>query len=110
MKFCDECGSMMQTEGDKWVCQSAECDYAELRDSATEQEMTTTQGQEGSTVVDMSDVDESEVGPTVEQKCPECDEVQTVRYEMKQIRSADESETRFFTCTVCGKKWREDDH
>ncbi|MFW5949411.1 MAG: transcription factor S, partial [Halolamina sp.] len=22
----------------------------------------------------------------------------------------DESETRFFTCTECGHKWREDDH
>jgi DNA-directed RNA polymerase subunit M len=29
---------------------------------------------------------------------------------MKQIRAADESETRFFTCTECGHKWREDDH
>ena len=107
MEFCDECGSMMKTEGDKWVCPNG---HEKLRDEAKEAAMTTTQGQESGEVVDVSDVDDSEIGPTVEQKCPECDEVRTVRYEMKQIRSADESETRFFTCTVCGHKWREDDH
>jgi DNA-directed RNA polymerase subunit M len=31
-------------------------------------------------------------------------------YEMKQIRAADESETRFLECVKCGHKWREDDH
>ncbi|SHH21393.1 transcription factor S [Halobaculum gomorrense] len=108
MNFCDECGSMMKADDDTWVCGS--CGHEELRDEATEAGMTTTQGQEGSAVVDVSEMDQSEIGPTVEQKCPECDEVQTVRYEMKQIRSADESETRFFTCTECGQKWREDDH
>ncbi|ERG99251.1 MAG: transcription factor S-II (TFIIS), partial [Haloquadratum sp. J07HQX50] len=40
---------------------------------------------------------------------PECGH-DKARYEMKQIRAADESETRFFTCTECGHKWREDDH
>jgi DNA-directed RNA polymerase subunit M len=29
---------------------------------------------------------------------------------MQQIRAADESETRFFICTECEHKWREDDH
>jgi DNA-directed RNA polymerase subunit M len=29
---------------------------------------------------------------------------------MKQIRAADQSETRFFTCPDCEHKWREDDH
>ncbi|MEF8802329.1 MAG: DNA-directed RNA polymerase subunit M, partial [Halolamina sp.] len=24
MEFCDECGSMMHTEGDTWVCRSCE--------------------------------------------------------------------------------------
>jgi DNA-directed RNA polymerase subunit M len=108
MQFCDECGSMMKTEDDRWVC--GNCGNETLRDSATEANMVTTEGQQATEVVDVSDVDESEIGPTVEQKCPECDEVRTVRYEMKQIRSADESETRFFTCTECGHKWREDDH
>jgi DNA-directed RNA polymerase subunit M len=107
MEFCDECGSMMKTDGDKWVCGS--CGYEKLRDSASEGAMVTKQGQEASEVVDMSDVDDTEIGPTTTVQCPECGN-DRARYEMKQIRSADESETRFFTCTECGHKWREDDH
>lgn len=53
--------------------------------------------------------EESDTRPTTNEDCPECDN-DKVYYEMKQIRAADESETRFFECTDCGKKWREDDH
>jgi DNA-directed RNA polymerase subunit M len=107
MKFCDECGSMMKTEGDVWVCGS--CGYEERRDSETEEGMVTTQGQEETEVVDMSEADDEDIGPTTDARCPECGN-DRARYEMKQIRAADESETRFFTCTECGHKWREDDH
>ncbi|MBX0293560.1 transcription factor S [Haloarcula nitratireducens] len=108
MQFCDECGSMMKTEDDRWVCGS--CGNEELRDSAAEQEMAvTTQGQEESEIVDTSEVDAEEMGPTTSTRCPECGNDRAY-YEMKQIRAADESETRFFTCTECEHKWREDDH
>lgn len=53
--------------------------------------------------------DESDSRPTTSEKCPECGHEKSY-YEMKQIRSADESETRFFECVECGYKWREDDH
>ncbi|WP_255150735.1 RPA12/RPB9/RPC11 RNA polymerase family protein [Halorarius halobius] len=109
MRFCDECGSMMHTEGDAWVCRS--CGHETLRDSEQEAAMTTTQGQSDDGPVDMSDVDDAEVGPTTKQQCPQPDcDGERARYEMKQIRAADESETRFFTCVECGHKWREDDH
>ncbi|RNJ26691.1 transcription factor S [Halosegnis longus] len=109
MQFCDECGSMMHADGDTWVCRS--CGYEELRDSASEGAMTTTEGQEDDDVVDMSEVEDTEIGPTTDARCPnpDCDG-ERARYEMKQIRAADESETRFFTCVECGKKWREDDN
>ena len=97
---------MMKTEGDKWVCPNG---HEKLRDKAKESTMTTTEGQQGSAVVDMSDVDDAEIGPTTRAICPNCGH-DRARYEMKQIRSADESETRFFTCVECGQKWREDDH
>lgn len=100
---------MMHADDAAWVCRS--CGHEEPRDSADEREqgMTTTQGQEQSEVVDMSDVSAEEIGPTTATRCPECGH-DRARYEMKQIRSADESETRFFTCTECGHNWREDDH
>jgi DNA-directed RNA polymerase subunit M len=105
MKFCDECGSMMQTEGDKWVC--TQCGHETLRDEAAEAEMVTTQAQEESEII------ESGGGtsglPTTTAQCPECGNDEAYWY-MQQIRSADESETRFFVCTECEHKWREDDH
>jgi DNA-directed RNA polymerase subunit M len=109
MEFCDECGSMMRTDGDSWVCGS--CGFEKARDSATEAAMVTTEGQQESEVIDTSEVDAGEIGPTTTVKCAndDCDSM-TARYEMKQIRAADESETRFFTCVECGQKWREDDH
>ncbi|WP_123538807.1 transcription factor S [Halosimplex salinum] len=108
MNFCDECGSMMKTEGDAWVCDS--CGAEERRDEAEEAKTAvTTQGQEESEVVDTSDVDAADMGPTTETRCPECGNDRAF-WEMKQIRAADESETRFFTCTECEHKWREDDH
>lgn len=98
---------MMHADDAAWVCRS--CGHEEPRDSDGERSMTTTQGQEQTEVVDMSDVAAEEIGPTTKTRCPECGH-DRARYEMKQIRSADESETRFFTCTECGHNWREDDH
>ena len=107
MEFCDECGSMMKTEGELWICES--CGNEQPRDVETEGTMVTTQGQQESEVVDTSDVDAGEMGPTTQARCPECENDRAF-WEMKQIRAADESETRFFTCTECEHKWREDDH
>jgi len=43
MEFCDECGSLMHTEGDRWVCRS--CEHEAPRDSQAEAAMTTQDGQ-----------------------------------------------------------------
>ena len=82
MEFCDECGSMMKTEGDAWVCGS--CGAEKRRD-------------------------EESALPTTEAHCPNCGN-DRARWYMQQIRAADESETRFFICTECDHKWREDDN
>lgn len=106
MNFCDECGSMMKTQGDRWVC--ASCGFETARDTEQEQQMVTTTGQEESEVVDMSEA-EDQARPTTTVICPECENDEAYWY-LQQIRAADESETRFFICTECEQRWREDDH
>jgi len=106
MEFCDECGSMMKTEDGVWVCGS--CGHEKGRDQEKEEQMVTTTGQEETEVVDISEA-EDQGRPTTTAQCPECDNDQAYWY-MQQIRAADESETRFFVCTECEHKWREDDH
>jgi DNA-directed RNA polymerase subunit M len=105
MEFCDDCGSMMKTEGDKWVCSNG---HEKLRDSAKEATMVTTTEQEKSEVIDVSDAEDRGL-PTTTVHCPNCGHDEAYWY-MQQIRSADESETRFFVCLECEQKWREDDH
>lgn len=106
MEFCDECGSMMKTEDGEWVC--ANCGFTKSRDTATEEAMVTTEGQEESEIIDISDAEDRGL-PTTDVECPECGNDSAYWY-MQQIRSADESETRFFVCTECEHRWREDDH
>jgi DNA-directed RNA polymerase subunit M len=46
--------------------------------------------------------------PTTTVRCEECGN-NTAYWWLRQLRSADESETRFFKCTKCGCTWREYD-
>jgi len=106
MEFCDDCGSMMKAEEEFWVCQAADCDNRTLKDPDAEYVLTDDQ--------EASEVIETEVGgggslPKTDARCPECGNDEAFWY-MQQIRAADESETRFFVCTDCEHKWREDDN
>jgi len=46
--------------------------------------------------------------PTIKAHCSECGNDKAYWW-LRQLRSADESEVRFFRCTKCGKTWREYD-
>lgn len=46
--------------------------------------------------------------PTTRVRCKACGN-NTAYWWLRQLRGADESETRFFKCTKCGKTWREYD-
>ena len=52
MEFCDDCGSLMTPQDGVWVCPNG---HEKARDSEKEKSMVTTEGQESSEVVDMSD-------------------------------------------------------
>lgn len=104
MKFCDACGSMMRTEGDRWVCGA--CANEEPRDSEAEAAMTTQseqQDHEAPPVVDGTQ-DDTE---TVEKPCPAegCDS-EEAHYETRP-KPGGSYEVRLFTCVGCGHTWRE---
>ena len=103
MEFCDDCGSMMKADDGAWVCGSC----GETKGRGDGDEFVVTEGQQVTEVIESSA--EGSGLPTTEVVCPECDNNKAHWY-MQQIRSADESETRFLICTACGHKWREDDH
>jgi len=105
MEFCDECGSMMKAEDELWVCGS--CGNKTPKDP--EANYVVTEDQEASELIETSKGDEESALPTTGAHCPECGN-DRARWYMQQIRAADESETRFFICTECEHKWREDDN
>lgn len=93
----------MKTQDELWVCTS--CGNTKPRDPDADYVLT-----EDQEVQEVIETGESESNlPTTEVECPECGNDRAHWY-MQQIRAADESETRFFICTECGHKWREDDH
>ena len=104
MEFCDDCGSMMKANDGNWVC--ASCGFEKPKGDTSG--FVVGEKQEKSEVVDVSDAEDKGM-PKTTVKCPECGNMEAYYY-MQQIRSADESETRFFICTECERKWREDDH
>lgn len=45
--------------------------------------------------------------PKTKIKCPKCSNNEAY-WILRQMRGSDEPESRFYTCTKCGLKWRED--
>jgi DNA-directed RNA polymerase subunit M len=50
--------------------------------------------------------DKIDVLPKTKVPCPKCENNEAF-WILRQMRGSDEPETRFYTCTKCGYKWRE---
>jgi len=103
MEFCDNCSSMMTPEGELWICSDCDTTRAKHPDA----EYVLTEDQEASEIIESAGGTEGL--PETDAICPECGH-DTAYWYLQQIRAADESETRFFVCTDCEHKWREDDN
>jgi DNA-directed RNA polymerase subunit M len=55
----------------------------------------------------IEDKEKEDVLPKIRIKCPKCDN-NVAYWILRQMRGSDEPESRFYTCTKCGHKWRED--
>ena len=105
VQFCDECGSMMQPEGEEMVCSS--CGARTGKDEDRAAEFVSTEEQSGEQVIETEEGANFEGKPTSDDvTCEECGHGEAW-YTIKQTGSADEPPTRFFKCTECGHRWRE---
>jgi DNA-directed RNA polymerase subunit M len=102
MDFCPRCKSIMVPKEGKLICRK--CDYSMPKSSGGSMVSRTNQLHRVVPVLE----EESSGLPTTTAKCPECGNNRAYWW-LRQLRSADESEVRFFRCTKCKKTWREYD-
>lgn len=102
--FCEKCGKLLKNKDGSFMCTSCgweKTDKGEVRmhhvDKRKEKE-----------IVIVDDTDAIRTLPTIEVKCPKCNNGEAFWW-LRQLRSADESEVRFFRCTKCAHTWREYD-
>lgn len=99
MEFCPKCKSMMIPIKNVYKCRK--CDFEKPKEG--QGFVSKTERKEREVTV----LDQREMGmPTTRAKCEECGN-DTAYWWLRQLRSADESEVRFFRCTKCGNTWRE---
>jgi len=55
----------------------------------------------------IEDKEKTDVLPKTRVKCPKCGNNEAY-WILRQMRGSDEPESRFYTCTKCGYRWRED--
>jgi DNA-directed RNA polymerase subunit M len=88
---CRKCGYIRKIE-------QADTDKVNKKRMRTEKEIMIVDDEE----------DKIKTMPTIQIKCPKC-ENNLAFWWLRQLRAADESEVRFFRCTVCSHTWRQYD-
>jgi len=102
--FCPKCQGLMIASAGQMKCRK--CGYIRQITDKDDLKRTKLRKEKEITIVD--DTEEIATLPTIKAKCPECGN-NTAYWWLRQLRSADESEVRFFRCTKCSKTWREYD-
>lgn len=104
MEFCPKCKSMMFPSSGKLECRK--CGYVKEQRASSEGLVSKSKQTEREVTILEENFDQGL--PTTVARCPECGH-NLAYWWLRQLRSADESETRFFKCTKCGATWREYD-
>jgi len=96
--FCPKCKSLMYPKDDTLVCNK--CGFKKKKSGSNV--VVSKQKKKEVTVLE----DKIDVLPKTRVLCPKCGNKEAF-WVMRQMRGSDEPETRFYTCTKCGYRWRE---
>ncbi|KOX67437.1 DNA-directed RNA polymerase I subunit RPA12 [Melipona quadrifasciata] len=105
--FCSDCGSILPLLEEKGDVQCYSCKKVWGPEAFGDMEMSYVIHFNKKNVYGSSkqkdDKEEETEGPVVERKCPQCQN-NKMSYATLQLRSADEGQTVFYTCTKCKKE------
>lgn len=104
--FCPECKSMLMSSGGQLKCRR--CGYIRKIDSNDQNQMMRKKKRSEKEIVIVEEEGKVRTLPTIQIRCQKCDN-NLAFWWLRQLRSADESEVRFFRCTECGHTWRQYD-
>ncbi len=106
MEFCPKCKSMMVPVKGVSKCRNSKCGYVKEKEADHESLMSKAARSDREVTVLEGNTDQGL--PTTSVRCEGCGH-NVAYWWLRQLRSADESETRFFKCTKCSMTWREYD-
>jgi transcription factor S len=98
--FCPKCKGLMYPKQEDIVCKK--CGFKMKKTGSTI--VVSKQKEKETTLIE--DKEKLNVLPKTKIKCPKCENNEAY-WIIRQMRSSDEPESRFYTCTKCGYKWRE---
>ncbi len=104
MEFCKRCKSLMYPNDGILLCR--QCGFK--KELEGEHVVHSTHHAHEDRMIAVHEGKELAGLPTTKVICPECRH-DTAYWWLRQLRSADESEVRFFRCTECKHTWREYD-
>lgn len=91
----------MYPSGNEIVCRK--CGYKKKKKGSN----IVVEKQEKKEMTVIEEKDNRSVLPKTKIPCPKCENKEAF-WILRQMRGSDEPESRFYTCTKCGHKWRED--
>ena len=106
MMFCPTCGKLMKSKDGQLCC--SKCGYTETITAENKEQMKKVAYMQENDILIVEEGADIGTNPTIEIKCPNCGHG-LAEWWLRQLRSADESEVRFFRCTKCRHTWREYD-
>ncbi|XP_061911047.1 DNA-directed RNA polymerase I subunit RPA12 [Entelurus aequoreus] len=108
--FCPECGNVLPLPGMPITISCPRCSFSSPVSEFSNREICSTvvfNQVNKSSVVLKSSEDSEMKGPVIDRRCSRCNKEGMI-YHTRQMRSADEGQTVFFTCIHCRYQEKED--
>lgn len=99
--FCKKCKALMYPDKEFMICRR--CGFKKKKKKSN----VVVIKKKETEVTLIEDKEKNNILPITKVLCTKCGNTEAY-WIIRQMRSSDEPESRFYTCTKCGYKWRED--